>query len=95
MVSSISLIFLPYFRAGDMEHLQRAAALPMPLELRSTIQGYVSLLLSILLHYFQLYPNIFCQKNFLKVSLQFPAGDMQLLGWRYLCRKRECGDLRH
>jgi hypothetical protein len=26
---------------------------------------------------FQFYPSIFCQKNYLKFSLQFPAGDMQ------------------
>jgi hypothetical protein len=37
------------------------------------------------LHYdtFQLHPSISCEKNYLKFSLQFPAWDMQLVGWSY------------
>jgi hypothetical protein len=29
-------------------------------------------------HYFQLDPSPFCEKNYLKFSLQFPAGQMEL-----------------
>jgi hypothetical protein len=52
-----------------MEHLQRTAALSTSLGLGSTIQGQVRLLLSFHSHTFN-------EKNYLKFSLQFPAGHM-------------------
>jgi hypothetical protein len=44
---------------------------------------------------FQLQLNIFYQKNYLKFSLQFLAGNMQLLGRSYYYLGSQCGDLRH
>jgi hypothetical protein len=38
--------------------------------------GYV-LVLAFICTTFQLHPSIFCQKNYLKFSLQFPAGHME------------------
>jgi hypothetical protein len=73
-------------RRGTCNNLQCATVPSTLLGLGSTIQGYVSLL----------HRSIFCEKKYLKFSLQFPAGDMQLLGGGYLCSHRcQCGDPRH
>jgi hypothetical protein len=73
------------FWRGTCNNLQRATAPSMLLGLGSTIQRAVSLRFSFFCTTFQLHPSIFCQKNYLKISLQFLAGDMQLLGRSYLC----------
>jgi hypothetical protein len=63
---------------GDMEHLERAAALSMSLGFGPTTQGFVSLLLSFHLHHFLAPSERFLQKNYLTISLQFPADHMEL-----------------
>jgi hypothetical protein len=69
---------LPDFSSMHMEHLKRTGAVRILLGTRSTIQSSVSLLLSFRLHYFLAPFELFCEKNYLKFSLQFPAGHMEL-----------------
>jgi hypothetical protein len=62
---------------GHMEHLYRTAALSISLGMGCNLQYTVSLLLSFRLQFLQLHSSISYQKNYLKCSLQFLAGDMQ------------------
>jgi hypothetical protein len=63
----------------------RTDALSMSLGLGSSTKESVSVLLSFHFHYFSAPSEQSLQKNYLKISLQFPAGDIQLSGRSYLC----------
>jgi hypothetical protein len=60
-----------------MERLRLGAALIL-LELRRNLVQYENVSVSFPLHYFSAHPSTFSEKNYLKMSLQFPAGHMQL-----------------
>jgi hypothetical protein len=57
-----------------MKHLQRATAQSMSLGLDSTIQGYVSLLLSIHLHYFSALSEHILPKELSQSFAPIPGG---------------------
>jgi hypothetical protein len=61
------------FLAGDMEHLQRTAALAMSLGLGSTTQGYVSPFLIFDLHYLSSPSEHFLQKELSQLFAPIPG----------------------
>jgi hypothetical protein len=80
---SISFLNFLHVPARHMELPEWTIALWILFGTQSTIQGGVSLLLRCRLHYFWTPSELFCEKNYLKFSLQFPAAHMgQLLDGR-------------
>jgi hypothetical protein len=68
------LIFSLQFPAGDMQHLQRAAARSISLGFGSTTQGYVSLFFSFNLHYLSVPSEKFRRKELSQIFALIPGG---------------------
>jgi hypothetical protein len=78
-----SLTFLPQFPAGHTEQFRMTTAPSILLKLSQTRAQDVSLVVSFHLYHFLSPPERLLPKNYLKISLPFPARDMKLLGRSY------------